>query len=293
MRSIRTLLVLALLATGCSSAVHPRPAAPADGSASGTFVPEPDAYVPRRPGPLADALARTTFALRSSIERWTTKGDPSQGKAPRDVRLQALYQQRIYRWMARHDDVANATIAALPSWARGEAKQNLVAGRKLFSLVHPGRKHPPFRLSQPKPADVLRRFYDEAHDRFAVGWPVLAAVNYVESKFGRVTSASSAGAQGPMQFLPSTWEQYGMGGDIHDPHDAIQGAANYLHASGAPDDNRSALYAYNRSWAYVDAVLIYAKRIRNDPRAYYEYFNWQVFTITKDGTDKRLTGPGK
>jgi hypothetical protein len=58
-----------------------------------------------------------------------------------------------------------------------------------------------------------------------------------------------------MQFLPATWRAYGLGGDVHDPHDAILGAANLLRASGAPTDNRRALFAYNHSTLYVDAVL--------------------------------------
>jgi membrane-bound lytic murein transglycosylase B len=79
--------------------------------------------------------------------------------------------------------------------------------------------------------------------------------NYAESKFGRVVSASSAGAQGPMRFIASTWAAYGLGGDVHDPHDAILGAANYLHASGAPENDRVALYRYNPVPEYVDAVM--------------------------------------
>jgi hypothetical protein len=54
-----------------------------------------------------------------------------------------------------------------------------------------------------------------------------AAVNFVESAFGRVRSSSSAGVQGPMQFLPSTWAAHGLGGDVHDPRDAGLGAANW------------------------------------------------------------------
>ena len=72
---------------------------------------------------------------------------------------------------------------------------------------------------------------------------VEAAVNLVESAFGRVGNTSSAGAQGPMQFLPATWKAYGLGGDIHSPRDAVLGAGNYLHQSGplsrsrqGPDD---------------------------------------------------------
>ena len=69
-----------------------------------------------------------------------------------------------------------------------------------------------------------------------MAWHVLAAVNYVESRFGRLRNESVSGARGPMQFMPATWRAYGLGGDVRDPRDAIMGAANYLHASGAPRD---------------------------------------------------------
>src|SRR5207245_11479574 len=148
------------------------------------------------------------------------------------------------------------------------------------------------RVGSAKPAGVLLGYYREAQQRFDIPWQVLAAVNFVESKFGKLRSASAAGAQGPMQFLPATWRRYGLGGNVRDPHDAILGAANYLHASGAPRDYRHALYAYNPSTAYVDAVLRYARQIRIDPRAFYAYYSWQVFVRTPSG-DRRITGPGR
>jgi membrane-bound lytic murein transglycosylase B len=94
-----------------------------------------------------------------------------------------------------------------------------------------------------------------------------------------------------MQFIPSTWEAYGMGGDVDDPRDAIMGAANYLRASGAPESYRRALYAYNPSRSYVDAVLRYASRMRHDRRAYFAFHSWQVFVHTPSGI-RRITGPG-
>jgi membrane-bound lytic murein transglycosylase B len=161
----------------------------------------------------------------------------------------------------------------------------------LRSIVAPLSSPAAIHAQRPLPPDRLRSFYDEAERRFHVSWELLAAVNFVESKFGRVRSASSAGAQGPMQFLPSTWARYGLGGDVHDPRDAIMGAANYLHASGAPADDRRALLAYNHSSAYVDAVSLYASRMRRDRRAFAEYYAWQVFVATTSG-DVRVTGPG-
>lgn len=94
-----------------------------------------------------------------------------------------------------------------------------------------------------------------------------------------------------MQFMPATWRAYGLGGNVHDVHDAVLGAANYLHASGAPRDVRRALHAYNPSPAYVDGVLRYARFMRADRTGFYELYNWQVFLKAAHG-DRRVTGPG-
>ncbi len=97
--------------------------------------------------------------------------------------------------------------------------------------------------------------------RFAKDWYVLAAVGKVESDHGQNMGPSSAGAIGPMQFLPSTWVQYGVDGNgdgeanIMDPEDAILAAASYLVAGGAPEDWYAALYTYNRAGWYVREVL--------------------------------------
>ena len=93
-----------------------------------------------------------------------------------------------------------------------------------------------------------------------------------------------------MQFLPSTWRAYGLGGDVHDPHDAILGAANYLRASGATRDLRRALYAYNHSTLYVDAVVRYAAQLRRDEDVFFAYYAWQVFIKTPSGP-RRITDP--
>jgi hypothetical protein len=94
-----------------------------------------------------------------------------------------------------------------------------------------------------------------------------------------------------MQFLPSTWQRYGLGGDVRDPHDAILGAANYLRAGGGRADLRGALFHYNPSTRYVDAVLRYAHVIERDPDAYLALHSWQVYVRTATGA-RRLTGPG-
>jgi membrane-bound lytic murein transglycosylase B len=80
-----------------------------------------------------------------------------------------------------------------------------------------------------------------------------------------------------MQFEPATWRAYGLGGDVHDPHDAILGAANYLRASGGRTDERQALLHYNHSRLYVDAIMRYAHRIATVRTALDEYYAWRVF----------------
>jgi membrane-bound lytic murein transglycosylase B len=126
-------------------------------------------------------------------------------------------------------------------------------------------------------------YYKEAEAQFGVPWYYLAGIHLVETRMGRIRGLSSAGAQGPMQFMPATWAAYGTG-DVNDDHDAILGAARYLKANGAPGDMQRAVYAYNHSLGYVGAILAYAEAMRLDPTAYRGYHGWQVYYTTQDGT---------
>jgi hypothetical protein len=123
--------------------------------------------------------------------------------------------------------------------------------------------------------------YLQAAARYGLDWAILAGIGKVECDHGRDPDPSctqqgavnSAGAGGPMQFLASTWAQYGVDAegdgppDRWNPADAIYGAANYLRASGAPGNYREAIYAYNHAWWYVAEVERWAAIYRGPPGA--------------------------
>jgi len=249
-------------------------------------APAPNEPVPRDPAALARMLETTTNQLGAAIDRWHPKSVP----APDDVVLLALYQQRIYRALGANAKLSRTTIRLLPRGLAAVAADLLAAHRELYRLTPPLTTHK-IKVGPALPASALLSAYREAQRRFKVPWDVLAAVNFVESKFGKLRNASAAGAQGPMQFMPATWRRYGLGGNVHDAQDAILGAANYLHASGAPRDLRLALHHYNPSRSYVDAVLRYARRIASGRTMFFALYNWQVFVKTAHG-DRRVTGPG-
>ena len=116
--------------------------------------------------------------------------------------------------------------------------------------------------------------YQQTGVSYALDWSVLAAIGYVESGHGANLGPSSAGALGPMQFMPATWTSYGVDGNgdgrksVMDPEDAIPGAARLLSANGAPANWQRALFAYNHADWYVRQVLAQAERYRGECAAY-------------------------
>jgi membrane-bound lytic murein transglycosylase B len=119
----------------------------------------------------------------------------------------------------------------------------------------------------------LLPIYQAAAIQYGVPWQILAAINEVETDYGSDLSVSSAGAEGWMQFEPSTWLQYGVDAldagyaDPYNPVDAIFAAARYLHAAGAAKNLHTAILAYNHSEAYAESVLLRAKLISSYPKS--------------------------
>jgi membrane-bound lytic murein transglycosylase B len=162
-------------------------------------------------------------------------------------------QQVVYRRLVEQPHLREPLLAQVPSDVRPLVAANLDAGLSLRALVTPGSALPAWRIVEPAPMDELLGHYRRAEAEFGVPWSYLAAVHLVETFIGRIRGTSNAGAQGPMQFIPSTWAAYGEG-DINDTGDAIRAAARYLRANGAPRDMATALHRYNPSHHYVRAV---------------------------------------
>jgi len=273
------LLVAVVLCCGCAlstpssaprdpgSAATPRAAASTARAAA--LTPPAAAASPQE---LAERLLRAERTVRSR----TAGAD--------EVRQAAFETQVLYRQLARQEAWLRPVVQRLPRWLRAPARSH-VAARRDFRSMHSSLSGalPAWRIVAPAPEAELRRLYREGERRFGVPWEVLAAVNLVETGFGRIRGTSVAGARGPMQFMPATWAAYGRG-DIDDPHDAILAAARYLAANGGGRGRvAQALYAYNHHPAYVRGVQAYAEVLRVQPRALRGLHQWQVVYLSDRG----------
>lgn len=202
---------------------------------------------------------------------------------PAGVAAWSHAQQVAYRQVVHHPEWRDAVRSHVPADVREAFEINLAAGANLRAMHKRLRTElPRWRIITPRPSGELVGYYQAAEAEFGVPWPYLAAINLVETRMGRIIGLSSAGAQGPMQFMPATWAAYGEG-DVNDPADAIRGAARYLAANGAPHDMDNALWNYNHDTRYVEAVKLYAQRMAADPLAYRAYHGWQVIYLTAGG----------
>jgi membrane-bound lytic murein transglycosylase B len=243
-----------------------------------TTAATPDVFA-LRPPPAADgpaALAEQIVAAETTIR------EPGTGEV--DLARAALAQQVAYRQLGRHPEWDAAVLGAVPP-SLHETVRRHVAARREFRGMHtkPSDTLPAWRIVAPLPAEELTAIYREAGDAFDIPWPYLAAINLVETGTGRIRGTSTAGAQGPMQFLPSTWAAYGDGGDINDTRDAIFGAARYLAANNGAADIDHALFRYNHSTRYVRGVRLYADLIAEHPRAFLGLHLWGVWYVTSAG----------
>jgi membrane-bound lytic murein transglycosylase B len=223
------------------------------------------------PAQLADDLVADEQALR----------DPSTAEAA--LEAAAHRQQAAYRAIGRHPEWDPIARPRIPQSLLEVYDRNVDARRQLNAMAHVKDKLPAWRIEPPAPADELLGYYREAESASGVSWNYLAAINLIETRFGSIVGVSTAGAEGPMQFLPSTFAAYGEGGDIHSPRDSIMAAGRFLAAHGFAGDRDRAVYQYNHAHEYVQAVNQYAALLAADPAAYAGYYRWDVYYYTTAG----------
>lgn len=251
-------------AAATTGAAPPPPPSSAAANASSQAGPGP--APPATPAALAAQLKRVETAVRN----------PATPAA--DLPALGLDQQVAYRQLANQPAWRADVLAALPAALRTTVEANVDAELKMASMVKKRPDtFPKWRIVTPKPPAEVLAAHQAAGADIGVPWPILAAINLVETRMGRIRGVSTAGARGPMQFLPATWTQYGAGGDIEDLTDASRAAARLLKRNGVNGNPREAVWSYNHSYAYVDAVLAYARIMTDDPKAFLGYHGWQVF----------------
>jgi soluble lytic murein transglycosylase-like protein len=181
--------------------------------------------------------------------------------------------------IARDQDLTDDVVAMAPDPLASQIRDTIDAWHALWRLAgidefDKVRIHPR-PLGSAMGSYDLAGLYHDAGSRYQVDWSILAAINFVESDFGRVNGPSSAGALGPMQFMPSTWAQYGSG-DVNNPHDAIWAAARYLFLHGSLVDVGRAVFAYNHDWDYVTAIVDYATVMKRDGGWLDRFYYWNT-----------------
>jgi membrane-bound lytic murein transglycosylase B len=223
------------------------------------------------PAQLADDLVADEHAVL----------DPATGEPA--LVAAARRQQAAYRAIGHHPEWDAIARPRIPQDLLESYDRNIDARRQLTAMAHLKDTVPAWRIEAPAPAEALLGYYREAESASGVGWNYLAAINLIETRFGSINGVSTAGAQGPMQFLPSTFAAYAEGGDIHSPRDSIMAAGRYLAANGFANDRDHAIYRYNNANEYVQAVNDYAAVLAADPAAFAGYYRWDVYYYTTAG----------
>jgi Transglycosylase SLT domain/Peptidase family M23 len=210
-------------------------------------------------GPTSDggsAQERTSSGERVQ-DRTGTSGD-----LPGDIKARAKHEADRAKRTGRRSPLRNADGTPTPS---NPGFTDVLPGPSTATGV------PNFIIRKFRVPPFLLSIYQAAGIEYGIRWEILAAINEIETDYGRNLNVSSAGALGWMQFMPSTWQMYGTDAnkdgrkDPYNPVDAIFAAARYLKAAGYEQDVRRAIFAYNHADWYVDSVLLRARLIAGVP----------------------------
>lgn len=258
--------------------------APASTTTAEPPTPFPPAVIDGEPD------AAEVAAALAGVEREIRAADTTDAERSR----LGVEQQLLYRYLGGRPELDAEVLADLPDDVRTPITRVITARqfaqtRSAQNPQPPEPTLPAWTIVEPLPVTELRAYYDEASAVTGIDWYWLAAINLQETRFGRIVGVSSAGAVGPMQFLPSTWAEC-CTGDPTVARDAIIGAATYLAQSGGPDDMLAALDQYNPNPSYVAIVTAYAENLRDHPELLAAYHAWQVFVGSTAGTVRLPVG---
>jgi murein DD-endopeptidase MepM/ murein hydrolase activator NlpD len=255
-------LVLALPASGIAAEPVPSEAP----TVPTTTVPSPEAPVPATPSETptttSTAPAEEAPQIQGQLSQSPSAGSSSHRPAHHPAAGRGVEAEAEAEGKAGSEQVRGKHRAAKPSTLTPSlplALQGSIAGVPSFFIE--SFQVPPFLLP----------IFQAAGAAYAIPWQVLAAINEVETDYGRDLSVSSAGAEGWMQFLPASWAQYGVDAngdgfeDPYNPADAIFAAARYLRAAGGDSNIRAAIFSYNHSQAYVSSVILRAQLLGGTP----------------------------
>ncbi len=241
-------------------AATPQPAAPAAGAAGATTQPAAPAAPP--PAPWTPPVSGPLDFLDGRIPDLDLPDEPQQQRARKAKRAPAAVpaEPAATERSAQGEDAPK----------EGAERAGTQIGDPLGPAAQPAQI-PNFFIGQFRIPPFLLSIYQAAGIQYGVPWEVLAAINEIETDYGRNLNVSSAGALGWMQFMPSSWQAYGVDAnedgrkDPYNPVDAIFAAARYLKAAGAQADLAKAIYAYNHADWYVESVLRRARLVAGLP----------------------------
>jgi len=265
MRATRSLIPLLLLALAAFALIAPAAGA-ASGSAGSTTTEIQTVPV--------EAATESPPPTTSAPQTTPEPAPPATPASPPQVqtgRSQGSTRGRGPRVRSKGGEAANPhTNAPTPGGKPAPSPSTLTPPLPL-SLGGSIYGIPGFFVESFRVPPFLLPIFQAAGAAYDVPWQVLAAINEVETDYGRDLSVSTAGAEGWMQFLPTEWAIYGVDAngdgfkDPYNPADAIFAAARYLRAAGAATNVAAAVYAYNHSRGYVESVLLRAKLLGGTP----------------------------
>jgi len=289
-RPLLAALAALVLAPAAAGASEPPASSPSTGTTS-VETTTPAAATTTTPAPEVPATGPSTSTATTTTESAPAPASPQSGAAVETTAPQVRAQRPQGSTPGKR-----STHAHPKSNGGGSSggKQEEASGNEGSSTAGaPGKRRapapsaltPPLPLTLGSPISGISSFfiesfqvppfllpiYQAAGTAYGIPWQVLAAINQVETDYGRDLSVSSAGAEGWMQFLPAEWAQYGVDAngdgfkDPYNPADAIFTAARYLKAAGGETDIRAAVFSYNHSQAYVESVMLRAQLLGGTP----------------------------